>query len=504
MLVSGLKGAASGFGRTVLAGQELLGRGVGMVAPQTGRAITQDAQQGLDKIDRELAPDQAAHPAVTFLGELAGGAVGPTAAAGKVAKLYNVSSEIAKAAIAGITSGVLTPVHQKQLTDLDTSIRDFAKEKLKQVAIGGAVGAAGGKVAQVVMDPAKKMLLAAGVKLTPGQIAGAAANKAEQKATAIPIVGHFISEARKDATHSFNDAAWNQALAPIGAKLPLGTAPGHASVQAVSDVLDKAYSAILPHVSLRVDPALKQDVGRVLQRVQSGVMPPDQKQQFAALVKNFVVPRFGRTGFMTGNTFKLMESELSRLAKNYGADPSAANRELGMAISDLRGALRDTVTRQNPNLAPELQKVNTAYALAKPLQRAAADAKLQEGVFTPGQALRRIAANDGSRDKIRFAKGLVPMQKFAEAAQKVVGNTVPSSGTSERMMLAHMLGGGLASTHPAAAGAAALGSAAYSRPGAAAIRGVSQALPQTRSLIARTLAGAAPQAVADQSDKGQQ
>ncbi len=501
--VSALKGAAGGFGKLALGGQELLGRGVSAFAPQAGRAIEADAQKGLDRINTELGPDLAAHPWATFLGDLAGSSVTPVGAAGKIAKAYNIASPMVEAAVAGITNGLLTPVHRAQMRDLDRSLGAFASEKLKQIGIGAAGGAAAGVVGKVLQDPAKKMLVAAGVKLTPGQIAGAAANHAEQKATAVPVVGHFIAEARKEAMHSFNTAAINQALKPIGASLPADVKAGHAAISAAADALDDAYDKVLPNLSLRVDSVLDRDLSDVMRRIQGGTLPHAQVGQFNKLIANFLVPRFTANKYMTGNTFKAVESELSQLAKTYRGSSLASEREFGSAIQDVRDVLRANVTRQNPKFAGELQKVNQAYALYKPIQRAAADSATTEGVFSPAKLLQKIKQNDPTKDKLNTSEGVAAMQPFAQAAQKVVGNTVPDSGTAGRLLQAHLvnhiLGGGVAAGGAAATGtgapmaaAAALGSALYTKPGTAAFRAAAQAMPQTRRLVARSIAGGLP------------
>lgn len=133
MLLSALKGAGAGFGRTVLAGQELVGKGldaVGATAP--GDWLVNDARRGIANLGQEIAPDQAAHPIATTVGDIAGSAALPGGIAGRVA-----GNALKVGAISGGLSGLLSPGNQDH----------YWLDKGLQVGGGAALGAAGNALA---------------------------------------------------------------------------------------------------------------------------------------------------------------------------------------------------------------------------------------------------------------------------------------------------------------------------------------------------------------------
>jgi hypothetical protein len=71
--VSALAGLGAGFGRTVLGGQELLGKGLQKVGAETiGQMIERDAQMGREKLSQELDRYKQANPFSAGSGQLVG------------------------------------------------------------------------------------------------------------------------------------------------------------------------------------------------------------------------------------------------------------------------------------------------------------------------------------------------------------------------------------------------------------------------------------------------
>jgi len=61
----------------------------------------------------------------------------------------------------------------------------------------------------------------------------------------------------------------------------------------------------------------------------------------------------------------------------------------------------------------------------------------------PSQLLSGIRSADKSPDKLSFAKGNLPLQKYAQAAQEILPSKMPDSGTPGRLMRSGLLGAGL-------------------------------------------------------------
>jgi heme oxygenase len=151
--------------------------------------------------------------------------------------------------------------------------------------------------------------------------------------------------------------------------------------------------------------------------------------------------------------------------------------------------------RQNPTEAPALQAINESYAKFLRLENAAARIGAKEGVFSPAQMNSAVKQMSSGRD---FARGDALMQDLATQGQKVLGSTVPDSGTPFRLANALALGGGYMVDPSIAAGTLAA-SAAYtpagqkmmaallaSRPAGAA--GVAQEVQKLGPLAAALLA----------------
>ncbi len=200
--------------------------------------------------------------------------------------------------------------------------------------------------------------------------------------------------------------------------------------------------------------------------------------------------RPARQTFLQGEKFKRADSELGRLATKWGKSLDPDQRDLGNFLRDMQAELRDAVARTNPKEAPELQKINNAFAAYLRSERAAA-ASRNEGVFTPDQLLSAVKAMDGGLRGRKAAHGKALMQDFANDARAVIPSTVPDSGTAGRaaqMALAASLGAGAPGPILGALGGAAM----YSRPGIASMRALLTQRPAVAGTIAELLERGAP------------
>jgi hypothetical protein len=483
ILGSVAKGAGEGFAGMVLGGQQLVGKGLSAVgATGAGGLLQKDAARGLASEAASTAADKKAHPWATEIGELLGGSVGPGGAA---AKLVKGARPIAQAALAGGISGALSPVD---------AAGSYWWEKAKQIGLGTAIGGVLGGLAAKIGSPAvkgvsgdAKKLVDAGVKLTPGQMIGGAAKGIEEKATSAPITGHFISNALHETTKSFNIATINKALAPIGAKLPNNIPAGHDAVAAAGKALGTAYDTILPRMSLKMDKDLANELTQVVTQGRGGILPADKAAQFEAYLRARVLAPFKNYGRLDGDQLKKVEADLSERASRYTRSQDPADRDYADAINAVKTSIRGALTRQNPNYAAELQKVNQGYAMLVRIQNAAQRRVTSGGVFTPGDLLGAIKATDKSVRKSAFARGDALLQDWAEAGQKVIGNRTPDSGTAGRLMAKDLLG---VSAGPLSAVPLAAAGLPYTKAGQAAIQRMATAGQAARKPVAKAVAGA--------------
>jgi len=142
------------------------------------------------------------------------------------------------------------------------------------------------------------------------------------------------------------------------------------------------------------------------------------------------------------------------------------------AIDD---AIRDAITRQNPNYGQRLQDIDTAYAMFVRVENAAARRVGSDGRFTPADLLQAIKSEEKSVRKRAFARGDSLMQGWGETANRVIPSRLPDSGTPERRsMLGAAAMGALGVLNPKILGGIAAATTPYTKPGLAAARAYAQ------------------------------
>ena len=321
------------------------------------------------------------------------------------------------------------------LTSESDSLGGVAKDAAVGAVLGKATDVAvnaAAKALKPVVDPAVQLLEQSGVKLTPGMKRGGKAMAREDKLMSKPIVGDAIAADRQATIQTFNKAAVNKALAPLGVKVPDDVAAGFDAVGYAHDAVDQAYNSVVPKMAVQVDPRFMVGMRKVAQ--DASTMPEAQQAQLQAALKGI---RFGQNSRLAGQQLKDAQAELSRLAKTYSSSASPADRELGRALWAVKGNLDDLMMRQNPQLAPELRKANAAFRGLAIVEDAAGRA--DDGVFNTGQLKQSVRRGDASRRKAASARGDAYMQDFSNAARNVIPAKTPDSGTAGRLNQGNVL-----------------------------------------------------------------
>jgi hypothetical protein len=270
----------------------------------------------------------------------------------------------------------------------------------------------------------------------------------------VPALGWFIRNAADRSNRTFNTAAVNAALDPIGVVMPSQVPAGRLAVEFLGDKLSDAYNSVLnlPGVQLVPDPPFLQEMGSLMQRAQG--LGTQLENNYSRKINQAVGMRL-LGGQMSGQELKAAESELGALAKRYSTSALASERDLGDVFRDAQHSIRDALQRQNPQVAGELGSINQSYAMFKRIQAASsrrAGAGKDEGVFTPLDLATAVKSKDPTKDKAAFSRGDAIMQDFAEWGLFVMPQRVPDSGTTERAMWAMLgLGAGTVGVGPAAA-----------------------------------------------------
>lgn len=372
-----------------------------------------------------------------------------------------------------------------------------AEDKLTQMAVGASGGAAvpaltsglGRLISPAAStNPQLAALRAEGIRPTVGQALGGFANKAEEKAISLPIVGDSIAAARTRAAEDLNKAVANRALAPIGKSAP--DASGRELVGSVKQQLGDAYEALLPKLTVKKDGTFTQDIQSLRGMVATGSIDPNAAKTFERILKNDVLGKFKGQGAVTGQTLKQIESDLGQKISQFGASTDADARLVSDALKEVQASLRGLVQRNNPQHAKELSAINSGWANFKRLERASSYLGADEGVFSPAQLQSAVKALDKSKDKGRFARGDALMQDLSDPARAILGSKVPNSGTADRLMNA----GAIASSvvNPAVPVGLFAGAGMYSAPVQRALLELVTRRPGAAQPVAGLLNDAAP------------
>jgi hypothetical protein len=310
----------------------------------------------------------------------------------------------------------------------------------------GALGTAGGHVLGKTMKGLVKPtaeaqeLMSRGVALTPGQASGVGSflNRAEQWAASNPIAAIPIRGAQSRAIVESNIAAAQAVANRVKGQISKGVPPKEAIEQA-RDLVSKAYDEGLEGMAAPtagVERSLRDSLPNIIE--DNPMMTAKAFKHLDAYVKS----RFGtlarnKVTALDGNMLKQIDSEIGEQIRTLSASTTAAEKTAVPAWRELQQVLRDAMETgaQSGEKYNTLKMANTAYRELLALEKSMLDGANN---FTPRQLSRQL-------DK-RGIKG-TELNKVANAMSKTLPNTVPDSGTTERVLAnallpAALLGGG--------------------------------------------------------------
>jgi len=414
-------------------------------------------------------------------------------------------------------------------------------------AVPQALNAAGKGIQAGINRPEVQRLREMGVTPTVGQSIGGMANKMEQMAMSFPILGDVIRGARQRSFDEWNNAQINTAIAPVRQRFnsagdppgtgvlrlsedgsnvpairgetPVSTAVGPVrsvddaiGVNGAADVAEEyvesglqryapvsgtgfdAVSQAQAIVSKAYDEALDlvpgfklsqegaQEFASLRELVDTGAIAEESRRIINRFFTNKIQPRLGEGG-ITSSTWKQLDSELNE------AIAGSANTEVQAALKEIQGILWREAGRHSPDFKVAMNNADTAYANLARIEGAANRSLANDGVFSPAQLLMAIRGADSSARRRQTAAGRGPMMDDARAAQAVIPNREPSSGTAERLANMAFMGAAVpgAFFNPLAAAALPIASAiGY----AGSQRGAQGVLTRGAGAVAPYIAGA--------------
>jgi|SRR5579859_3080039 len=290
--------------------------------------------------------------------------------------------------------------------------------------------------------PDQAALAGRGVQMTPGQVVGGFAKSAEDIAQKFPVLGHFIQNAKDRSITTFNRATIDQALEPIGRRLPATVNVGHDAVKWAADTLSSAYDHVLNRIpSVARDTELATDISQIRAEAQRN---PYVRDRLLPEIHDRIDTPLSNSGRMQGADIKSIISYFKEQARGY-ARGTQDERNLAMAMHDVVGSLTDAIERQYPAEAAHLHAIDKAYAMQTRIEQAAGRRTGSSGVFTPTDLL---AASKGQATGVRrggvarqFAHGDALFQKWGEIGQRVLPSKAPDSGTATGLLSKDLLYG---------------------------------------------------------------
>lgn len=351
---------------------------------------------------------------------------------------------------------------------------NFTSNKAMQAGTGALTGGvlygggkALGKILNPAVDTAKQALERSGVNLTLGQKMGGLASDIEQKIQSYPVVGSMIAKRRSEALEQWNKSVVDDIVKPLGGKI---TQSGHEGIKQAQNILDDAYtsakSAMKP---FQIDNQAAQEINAIKQIVST--LPKTEQDYFNNILNRVQTGVKGNT--IDPDSYKKITSELGKKAISFKSAQSPYQKDLGDAFFELEKAVTGAAKRQNPQQAYLMDIADEAYAKLVRIEGAAKSAasnRVNTGVFTPNQLMSAVRTADQSVRDRSTAGGGALMQDVAQTGMRIIGDTVPDSGTAGRMA-ALLMGGGAYSAgeytdnpYLKAAGMAALGGTALYTP----------------------------------------
>lgn len=353
--------------------------------------------------------------------------------------------------------------------------------------LAGRVGldAVKNTIGRAPRNPDIDLLLKKGITPTIGQRASMSPNpltrffkgRGEEWWTRHPLLGANIIAARERAVQEHAWAQLNDARTPVGLpKIEPGKMTWHDAIKDTEAKLKLQYNNLLgrtnglpnawsPGQGFPV--SFSSELTGVLNDAKVGHPGTDyrplrtvQYKRLEAITRDIhahfrdVRPKSMKPGMtrydqeITGESLKKIQTLLRDEKELANASRDPAYKDMVPYIKRLQDAYQKMIERSNPGAATELKNLDMAYSQLKIVMDAATHggAASKAGFFSPAQTLRSVEKRarrrlGQSEGDAMLARGEAQGQPLAEAAQRVLGNRVPNSGTPEALIAAAELSG---------------------------------------------------------------
>ena len=238
-------------------------------------------------------------------------------------------------------------------------------ERLPETAVSAGISSALGKVLPPVTEKAKE-LIKQGVPLTVGQSVGGGLRKIEEGIKSIPFLGDPIVGAEIRATQGFNKATFRKVLEPLekyGVNLKKqlkGKTTGNELYKTAENIINNGYEKLKPKLKFPTRAELQSVYDDVILK-QAATMPKSVNNQFLQDMDNIVYANFSPDGSLSGEGFKKIQSGLREQIRGYISSGDQVTRNYADSYDKVLEALTDTLVKNNPKYAPQLNELDFSF-----------------------------------------------------------------------------------------------------------------------------------------------
>lgn len=424
----GLQGFAMGAGKNISQGiaglQQLAGKGIGMIAPETGAAIAENAAKNARSVGEKVAPYEQRNPVASTVGEVAGAIASP---ANKLIPMGNATGIMGLAQGAG--QGALSSILTTPVTDENKA---FLTEKLKQGLAGGLGGAAGTAIARApgaIAEPFKKSLGDIGEKAVktlrdagvPLDIAQATGSSFLQRSKAMLNDNPFTA-GKEAAFAAAQKSAYNNAIAKTMGEDVTAITPD--VIQAAKTRLGQNYDDLASRNQIHFDHDLKKSLEEINDRA-SNALADTQHAVIQKAIKSIESKAESTGGVINGEQYKNIKRLLNDIEKQNVPGSHYAGEMKELLLESLSRSAEKTGNKADVAL---LKETNRQYGNMKKIEDIVS--KDVEGNVSPSLLSNSLATKSKRNALYQDDPQLA---NLARAGKLILENKTPNSGTVSRL-----------------------------------------------------------------------
>ena len=426
-----LSSFAAGFGgaisKTAGAIEQLAGKGIGLVAPQTGKKIEEHALEQIKKTQEITEPFIQTNPKTALAGEAVGLILNPINKVIPGGATTSMAGTLAQGAAQGAAINLLT-------TPVTDENKSFLTEKLKQAFVGGTAGAVGagvikgaGALAEPVTNAlgdigqkAVKTLRDAGVPVDVAQATGSAFLNRTKAA----LMDNPFTAGKEEAFAGMQKAAYNKAISKTMGEDASAITPE--VIASAKQRLGENYDTIASRNNIHFDKEMNTSLKNIEEEAQQ-VLSPEQFATVKKQVDNILTKADANGGALHGEQYQSIKRVLDKISGGRDTDVAQYSRDLKEAL--LAGLSRSAEASGNKADVALLKQTNKQYSNMKKIEDVVL--KNPQGDVSPSLLSNSLATK---AKRYSIYQNDPELANLARAGKLVLEQKLPNSGTMARFL----------------------------------------------------------------------